>query len=130
MTGPRQGGDEARIRGMSLPCSQQGGQFRFVQSVVRQVAYGTLSKRDRKIRHLATADQLISEPDPADDVAALIAQHLLDAVNAAPSTDPDTPVLLARAAQYLERAATRAAAIGAPTEAQRLLEVALTRAQR
>ena len=108
--------------------SAELGQFRFVQSVVRQVAYSTMSKRDRKIRHVAAADQLLSEPDPADDVAALIAQHLLDAVAAAPATDSDTPALLARAAHYLERAATRAAAMGAPTEAGRLLEVALTHA--
>jgi class 3 adenylate cyclase/predicted ATPase len=108
--------------------SAERGQYRFVQSVVRQVAYGTLSKRDRKVRHVAAAEQLISESDQADDVAALIAQHLLDAVEAAPSTDADVPALLARAGQYLERAAKRAAAMGAPTEARHLLEVALSSA--
>ena len=106
--------------------SAELGQYRFVQSVVRQVAYATQSKRDRKTRHLAAADYLAAEPDPADDLAVVIAQHLLDAVEAAPETDPEVPDLITRAVAYLERAATRAAAIGAPAEAQRLLEVALT----
>ena len=40
------------------------GQYRFVQSVVRQVAYATLSRRDRKTRHLAAADHLAASPTP------------------------------------------------------------------
>jgi len=39
------------------------GQYRFVQSVVRQVAYGTQSRRDRKARHLAAAAHLSGLPD-------------------------------------------------------------------
>jgi len=105
--------------------SAERGQFRFVQSVVRQVAISTMSRRDRKTRHLAAAHHLASEPDPANDLAVVIAQHLLDAIKAAPDTDPDVPDLTGRALLHLERAATRAAAIGAPAEAQRLLEVAL-----
>jgi tetratricopeptide (TPR) repeat protein len=85
-----------------------------------------MSRRDRKTRHLAAADHLATEPDPADDLAVVIAQHLLDAIEAASDTDPDIPDLSTRALHHLERAATRAAAIGAPAEAQRLLEVALT----
>ena len=104
--------------------SSERGQHRFVQSVLRQVAYATQSRRDRKARHLAAADYLAAEPDPADDLAALIAQHLLDAVDSAPDTD--RPDLLGRAARYLERAATRAMAIGAPADAVRLLQDALT----
>lgn len=102
------------------------GQYRFVQSVVRQVAYGTQSKRDRKSRHVAAADYLADEPDPADDLAVLIAQHLLDAADAAPAGDTDVPELTARAGAYLERGAVRARAVGAPGEALRLLELALT----
>ena len=109
--------------------SSERGQYRFVQSVVRQVAYATMSRRDRMARHLAAADHLATEPDPADDLAVVIAQHLLDAIDAAPDTDPDIPDLLTRTVAYLERAATRASAIGAPTEAQRLLELALAHTQ-
>ena len=102
------------------------GQYRFVQSVVRQIAYSTQSRRDRKTRHLAAANYLATEPDPGDDLAVVIAQHLLEALDAAPDTDSDVADLPTRAVAYLERAASRAAAIGAPAEAQRLLEVALT----
>ena len=109
--------------------SAERGQYRFVQSVVRQVAYTTMSKRDRKTRHLAAADHLTGEPDPADDLAVVIAQHLADAIDAAPDTDSDLPELVTRMVGYLERAATRAAAIGAPAEAQRLLELALAHSQ-
>ncbi len=105
--------------------SAELGQYRFVQSVVRQVAYATMSKRDRKTRHLAAADHFADDPDPADDLAVVIAQHLLDAIDASLETDPDVPDLSGRMVRYLERAATRAAAIGAPAEAQRLLELAL-----
>ena len=44
--------------------SAERGQYRFVQSVVRQVAYATQSRRDRKARHLAAADHLAGLPDP------------------------------------------------------------------
>ncbi len=106
--------------------SAERGKYRFVQSVVRQVAYATLSRRDRKTRHLSAADHLAAEPDPADDLAAVVAQHLLDAIQAAPENDPDTSDLATRAVHYLERAATRTVAIGAPAKLERLLELALT----
>src|SRR5665811_2351692 len=37
------------------PRSAERGQFAFVQSLVREVAYSTLARRDRKTRHLAAA---------------------------------------------------------------------------
>jgi class 3 adenylate cyclase len=107
--------------------SAERGQYRFVQSVVRQVAYGTQSRRDRKTRHLAAADHLTTQPDLGDDLAVVIAQHLLDSVDAAATGDPDIAPLTARAARYLERAATRARGVGAPAEAKRLLESTLAR---
>ncbi len=60
--------------------SASRGQYRFVQAVVRQVAYDTLSKRDRRARHLAVAAHLESDFDQADDLAAVVAQHYLDAL--------------------------------------------------
>jgi class 3 adenylate cyclase len=104
------------------------GQYRFVQSVVRQVAYATQSRRDRKARHLAAADHVGSLPDPSHDLAVVIAQHLLDAVEAAPPQDEDIPDLLARACGQLELAAARAHEVGAPAEGRRLLETALDHA--
>ena len=38
--------------------SAEIGQYRFVQAMVRQVAYGTQSRRDRKQRHLAATEYL------------------------------------------------------------------------
>ena len=43
--------------------SAEVGQYRFVQAMVRQVAYGTQSRRDRKQRHLAAAADT-SRPNP------------------------------------------------------------------
>ena len=105
--------------------SAERGQYRFVQSVVRQVAYSTQSLRDRSTRHLAAAEHVALQPDPSDELAVVIARHLLDAAEAAPDQDPDRPVLTARAGTYLERAAARARRVGAPGEALRLLETAL-----
>ncbi|HEY5134626.1 MAG TPA: adenylate/guanylate cyclase domain-containing protein [Candidatus Nanopelagicales bacterium] len=105
--------------------SAERGQYRFVQSVVRQVAYGMLSKRDRKIRHIAAADFVGALLDDSDEFAVVIAQHLLDALDACSSGDPDIGDLKARACSFLERAATRASKLGAPADATRLLEAAI-----
>ena len=106
--------------------SAEVGQYRFVQAMVRQVAYGTQSRRDRKQRHLAAAEYLATEPDAAD-LAVVIAQHLLDALDASGANDPDRVGLEERARDLLEAGAARARALGSHTEAQRLLETALAR---
>ncbi len=107
--------------------SSERGQFRFVQSVVRQIAYATLSRRDRKQRHLAAADYLTEQPDPGGDLAVVIAQHLLDAVDISSSEETDTEELEARAVTLLVRAAERSTALGSPEEAHRLYLAALKR---
>ena len=38
--------------------SPQRGDYRFAQEMLRQVAYATLARRDRKARHLAVAEYL------------------------------------------------------------------------
>jgi class 3 adenylate cyclase/tetratricopeptide (TPR) repeat protein len=106
--------------------SSERGQYRFVQSVVRQVAYDTLSHRDRKARHLTVAAHIAAEEDPGDDNAPLLAQHYLDALKASAESDPDRAELVRLASVMLERAAKRAQALGAPREALRLIESALT----
>ena len=40
------------------PLSPERGQYAFVQTMFRQVAYDTLSRRERKSRHLAVSDHL------------------------------------------------------------------------
>ena len=37
------------------PRSPERGQYAFVQALIREVAYGTLARRDRRTRHLAAA---------------------------------------------------------------------------
>ena len=106
--------------------SAEVGQYRFVQAMVRQVAYGTQSRRDRKQRHLVAADFLAAEPDAAD-LAVVIAQHLLDAIDASGANDPDRAGLTDRARDLLEAGAASARVLGSHAEAQRLLETALAR---
>ncbi len=107
--------------------SGERGQLRFVQTVVRQVAHSTLSRRDRRARHLAAAMFLEDQFDGKDDLAVVVAQHLLDAVDASSPDDTDVPDVTRRAVSLLERAGARASALGAPAEALRLLESALAR---
>ena len=94
---------------------------------MRQVAYGTLSRRDRKARHLAAADFLAEQRRAVDELAVVIAQHLLDAVDSSATTDDDVAELEQRACVLLERAGVRAQALGSPGEARRRFEAALER---
>jgi class 3 adenylate cyclase/tetratricopeptide (TPR) repeat protein len=104
--------------------SAERGQYRFVQTVVRQVAYSTLSRRDRKATHLAVVELLLDEQDTADEVAPIIAQHYLDAIEAVPGAE-DVPTLQLLAVGQLDRAATRATSLGSPQEAAGHLATAL-----
>jgi len=107
--------------------SAEYGQYKFVQAVVRQVAYSTLSRRDRKSRHLAVARYLETIEDPGGEWAPILAQHYLDAIDASGDTEPDLPQLRERATGYLARAAARARSLGSPSEALRYLDAALER---
>ena len=106
--------------------STEVGHYRFVQTGVRQVAYGTLSRRDRKASHLAVVQQLEAQDDPADELAPIIAQHYLEALDAVPG-EPDSTALAVEAVDHLRRAATRASSLGAPAEAAGHLKAALDR---
>ncbi len=107
--------------------SAEVGQYSFVQTVVRQVAYETIARRDRKARHIAVAEHMATEADPSDDNSAIIAQHYLDAVDESSEGDSDLQELTIKATALLERAATRAISLGANTEAERYLVAALAR---
>ena len=104
--------------------SAEFGQYQFVQSVVPQVAYATLSRRDRRAIHLAVATQTEAVSDPAGDLAPIIAQHYLSAVQALPN-EPDAPELKVRAGAQLERAAARARSLGALSDSANHLLLAL-----
>jgi class 3 adenylate cyclase/tetratricopeptide (TPR) repeat protein len=105
--------------------SSERGQFQFVQSAMRQVAYGSLARRDRKASHLVLAGEL-EEQEESDGIAAVIAQHYLEAIDAVPDA-PDSDQLTAEAIGWLRRAAARAAALGSPAEASGHLLIALAR---
>ena len=99
------------------PLSPQRGHYAFVQTMFRQVAYDTLSRRERKARHLAVAEHLQTVfADQGEEIAEVIATHLLDALRAVPD-DPDTPELRTQTVAMLSRAGERAERTGAPTAA-------------
>jgi class 3 adenylate cyclase len=96
--------------------SSEVGRYRFVQGVVRQVAYGTIARRDRRARHLAVATRLEGDEEAGGSMAAVVAQHYLEAIDAMPDA-PDVRELASAAVGHLERAAARASALGSPKEA-------------
>ena len=99
------------------PLSPERGSFGFAQQMLRQVAYDTLSRRDRKTRHLAVAAHLRQAfPGDGEEVTDVIARHYLDALHAMPG-DPDTAEIRGQAVTTLIRAAERAARAGAPARA-------------
>jgi class 3 adenylate cyclase len=95
------------------PLSPERGSYRFTHQMLRQVAYDTMSRRDRKARHLTVATYLHAAfPGDGEEVADVIARHYLDALDAVPG-DPDTGELRALAIGALTRAAERAERTGA-----------------
>src|ERR1022692_670302 len=99
------------------PLSPERGSYQFAQDMLRQVAYDTLSRRDRKTRHLEAASHLRATfPGDGDEIADVIARHYLDALIAIPD-DPDTGHIRLQAVDALIRAAERADRTGAPARA-------------
>ena len=99
------------------PLSPEKGSYGFAQNMLRQVAYDTLSRRDRKIRHLAVAAHLRAAfPGDGEEVAEVIARHYLDALESLPD-DPDAGQIRGQAIAALTRAAERAERTGAPAQA-------------
>ena len=67
------------------PLSPERGQYAFLQDIVKRVAYETISRRERKAKHLATADYLLTLPgSEEDEIVDVVAQHLVDALDSAP----------------------------------------------
>jgi predicted ATPase/class 3 adenylate cyclase len=106
------------------PRSPERGQYGFLHALVQRVAYDTLSRKDRKARHLAVAAYLESEWGPDDvDIVEVVAAHYLEAYRAAPDAE-DAAAIRARAWEQLARAGERAASLAANEEAQRYFEQA------
>ncbi|MEK6720682.1 MAG: adenylate/guanylate cyclase domain-containing protein [Chloroflexota bacterium] len=122
---------EARLRGLVRremfelemdPRSPERGQYRFVQSLIREVAYGTLARRDRRARHLAAARHFESLGD--EELAGALATHYLAAHGASEAgAEADAVAIQARLA--LTAAAERSASLGAHEQSLQQLEQAL-----
>jgi len=109
------------------PLLSDRGQYGFLQDLVKKVAYDTMSKRERKARHLAAAAYLRSVVDE-DEIVEVVASHLLDAYVAAPDDD-DAEGIRLDALATLRKASERAASLGANEEAQRYAERAIELAE-
>jgi class 3 adenylate cyclase/tetratricopeptide (TPR) repeat protein len=99
------------------PRSPERGQYAFLQDLLKQIAYETLAKTDRKARHLAAAEYLQRATGQAEQEAVeVIAAHYVDAHEAAPDA-PDAPAIRRKAAEQLALAGDRAASLAASEEA-------------
>ena len=104
------------------PRAPDRGQYAFVQSLIREVAYNTLARADRKSRHLAAARYF--EGLPTDELAGALAGHYLAAHESAAAGE-EADALAAQARVALKGAAERAAALGAWGQSHRYLRQAL-----
>ncbi len=96
------------------PRSPERGQYAFVQALIREVAYTTLAKRDRRSRHLAAARFFESLGE--DELAGALAAHYVAAYEAVPD-GPEGDALAVQARLALVGAADRATALGSPEQA-------------
>ncbi|HEY8871075.1 MAG TPA: AAA family ATPase, partial [Candidatus Limnocylindrales bacterium] len=105
------------------PRSPERGQYVFVQALIREVAYNTLSKRERKSRHVASARYF--EGLGSDELAGALAGHYLAAYQNA-TAGPEADALAAQARIALKAAADRAVTLGAHEQAVAFLRQALS----
>ncbi|MFN8619201.1 MAG: adenylate/guanylate cyclase domain-containing protein [Chloroflexota bacterium] len=104
------------------PRSPERGQYGFVQALIREVAYGTLARRDRRTRHLAAARYFESLGE--DETVGALATHYLDAYRVS-EPGPEAETIAAQARISLRAAAERAIALRSPAQALAYLEPAL-----
>ena len=106
------------------PRSPERGQYVFLQGLLRTVAYGTLTRRARKARHIDAARYLErSWPGEAADIAEVLASHYQEAIRAEPDA-ADVPGLRASARARLAAAGRSAASLALGPEAARYFEQA------
>jgi class 3 adenylate cyclase/tetratricopeptide (TPR) repeat protein len=104
--------------------SAERGQYEFLQALLRSVAYQTLSRRDRKARHLAAARYLqATRGGETGEIAEVLASHYLNAVSADPDA-PDAPEIRRLARETLAAAGRRAASLALGEEAERIFDQA------
>ncbi len=104
------------------PRSPERGQYRFVQSLIHEVAYQRLNRDDRRAKHLAVAEYLSSREEP--ELAGVVAGHYMGAYEATPA-GPEKDDMVLRAIDALTTAAARAEALHSYEQAVDLLEEAI-----
>ena len=105
------------------PRSPERGQYQFVQAVVREVAYASLARADRRTRHLAAARHM--EGLGNEELAGVLASHYL-AAHQASRPGPEADALAAQARIALVAAADRAAALHSYRQALGYFEQAIS----
>jgi tetratricopeptide (TPR) repeat protein len=101
------------------PRSPERGQYRFVQSLIREVAYSRLSRSDRVRLHLQVAAQFEAAGDV--EAAGIVASHYTDAA----ASDPGDRELADRARHAIVAAAERAVSLHSHDQAITLYERAI-----
>ena len=102
------------------PTSPEHGQYGFLQDLLRHVAYETLSRKERRARHLASAAYLADAFPNEEEIAEVLASHYVDAFASLPDAD-DAVEVKGKAQAALVRAGNRAESLGASGEALRYL---------
>jgi class 3 adenylate cyclase/tetratricopeptide (TPR) repeat protein len=104
------------------PLSPERGQYLFVQSLIREVAYNTLARPERRTRHLAAARYF--EALGGDELAGALARHYLASYEYSPE-GPERNALAVQARLALRGAAERLAELGSHPQAVTFLEDAI-----
>ena len=115
-----------------LVAQASGGTFTFYHALIRDVAYGTLSRSERVRMHSKIAvwyEEFTAEGK--DEFTELIAYHYLEAVRLAQQSavPRELPIDLARVVHSLERAGLLASRSGALAEARGYLQSAIELAE-
>ncbi|MGA8208115.1 MAG: adenylate/guanylate cyclase domain-containing protein [Candidatus Dormiibacterota bacterium] len=104
------------------PRSPERGQYGFVQGLIREVAYGTLAKPDRRAKHLAAAQYFEALGD--EELVGVVATHYTEAHRSSPE-GPERDALASQARDWLTKGGRRALDLGSPEQALAYLEQAL-----
>ena len=104
------------------PRSPERGQYGFVQGLIREVAYGTLARPDRRAKHLAAAQYFEALGD--EELVGVVASHYTEAHRSSPE-GPERDALASRAREWLTQGGRRALDLGSPEQALAYLEQAL-----
>ena len=110
------------LRVEANPRSPEHGNYTFVQALIREVAYGTLARPERKARHLAAARWFEALGD--DELAGALAGHYVAAHRNSPE-GPEADALATQARLTLRGAADRAGSLGSHAQELGFLEQAL-----